>query len=291
MLSVLIPIYNYAVFDFVKSLNDQCLKAQIPYEIIAVDDASSKQNERLSNQAITSIPNVFYEELPKNLGRNKIRPYLAQKANYEFLLFLDCDQAVGDGFINHYLTVLKMHKDGIIYGGRNYLNSYTKETFLRWKYGKNREELNAEIRLKNSYKTFLTNNFIIPKAIFKILVFDDQIQGYGYEDSLLSLQLFQKNIPIYHINNPATHVGLENTQTFLENTAMAMINLEYITSHYPIPPKHIRIYDFTNRLKTWKIDAFIKSCIAFLMPFIRVNLKSKMPSLFLFDAYKLFYFL
>lgn len=290
MLSVLIPIHNYAVFDFIKSLDEQCQKANIPYEIIAVDDAS-KPEYRRSNQALTAIPNLIYEELSHNLGRNKIRPYLAQKAKYEYLLFLDCDQAVDGNFIERYLNTLKTHKNGIIYGGRSYYDTCSKTTVLRWKYGKHREELSAEERTKNPYKTFLTNNFLIPKSIFQTLRFDDQIQGYGYEDTLLSLQLFQKNIPIWHLNNPAIHKGLEENEAFLENTKMAMTNLKYITSHYSIPKKHIRIYDFYTRLKKLKLDTLVNYIIACFMPIVRQNLKSGYPSLYCFDAYKLYYFL
>ena len=54
MLSILIPIFNFDVTDLVLELNNQALAANVKYEIILLDDASTDSfreiNRNLSRQ-------------------------------------------------------------------------------------------------------------------------------------------------------------------------------------------------------------------------------------------------
>ncbi len=291
MISVLIPIYNYNCFDLVQSISEQCLHEKIAFEIICVDDASTVHEIKIQNRSTQQLTNVHYQELSENIGRTRIRPLLAQKAQFDHLLFLDCDQSVSSTFINKYIHELKIHNTSVIYGGRSYQLEVNPLYFLRWKYGRAREEKKALYRSKYPYKSFLTNNFLIQKTIFKSLLFDENMTGYGYEDALLSMQLIEKNISIIHIDNSAVHIGLETNMAFLQNTKNAMNNLNYLASSYQIPKHHIRIYDFFITLKKWKLNKLVYAALNPFLSYFEKQLCSKDPSLYLFDIFKLIHFL
>ena len=98
MLSILIPVYNFNISNLVHALVDQIKDNSIEAEIIIVDDASDSQIE--SNHELQQLPFVTFEQLTQNIGRSKIRNYLASKARYNYLLFIDCDASI---YSSHYL--------------------------------------------------------------------------------------------------------------------------------------------------------------------------------------------
>ena len=166
MISILIPVYNFTIVDLVKNLHQQASSAGIVFEIICIDD-KSEDTYRHNNNYIRCMPHVKYEELSKNIGRSRIRNLLAKQACYEQLLFLDCDSSIlQDNFIQQYLDHAK--SDAIVYGGRNYEKKApeNKDYFFRWYYGVKRETTSAFTRKKHPYRSFMTNNFLIPKEVF-----------------------------------------------------------------------------------------------------------------------------
>ena len=70
MLSLLIPTYNYNVYPFVRELIHQANTLVLDFEIIVIDDASSKfvaENEQIEN-----MDNVQFIPLTKNVGRIEV---------------------------------------------------------------------------------------------------------------------------------------------------------------------------------------------------------------------------
>ena len=166
MLSILIPVYNFNVVQLIKDLHKQSFDCNIEFEIICYDDASQVfyQNQ---NREISNLSNVVYKELDKNAGRSKIRNQLAEASQYDNLLFLDCDAALpDDSFIKKYIIHIENYH--VVYGGRIY-EAYpplSKDKYFRWFYGKKRESLSVAHRLRNPFKSFMTNNFLIHKKEF-----------------------------------------------------------------------------------------------------------------------------
>ena len=135
MISILIPVYNCSVTSLVDNLLDQLQKLEINYEIIIMDDKSRRkvkeQNQPLRNKFL-----VNYIELSENLGRAKIRNWLAKLARYEKMLFLDCDGIISNpSFIKTYVD--NFHRADVICGGRIYKSTKprTKNKMLHWSYG------------------------------------------------------------------------------------------------------------------------------------------------------------
>ncbi len=251
MLSILIPIYNYDVTSLVIRLAKQCEKAKINYEIICFDDGS-RERIKAKNQALRSVFRVNYVEMSENLGRAKIRNWLAKAASFDRMLFMDCDSKVpGSHFIQNYVDCIKEHQ--VVYGGRTYTKKMpkSKKKQLHWKYGTAREALNARKRSKRPYLNFLTNNFVIDSQLYARIKLDETITQYGYEDTLFAERLKELNVPIKHIDNPLQHKGVETTKVFLEKLQKATSNLATLYKTKAL--RHTRLIDFYERLKYWKL--------------------------------------
>ena len=288
MLSILIPVYNFDVVPFVKDLAAQCLLCNISFEIICLDDFSDEVF-KTKNGVLKHLENVFYEELPSNIGRSKIRNRLAEQAKFENLLFLDCDSKTNDSnFIKNYITSIA--DKSVVYGGRNYdthkpLNSL--ENF-RWWYGVNRETIDAEQRKKAMYSHFMTNNFCIPKVIYQQIKLDETIKGYGHEDTLFGIELKNKQVLILHIENPLCHIGLESFELFIGKTEEGISNLNMLLNDEKVDEsiRLIKAYRFVHQLGLSRI----------LLCYWKKNksnilkkLQKEQANLIWFDFYKLGY--
>jgi hypothetical protein len=293
MLSICIPIYNFGVYPLINELSNQAQSIQMPIEIIALDDGSSEVFKNL-NKNIADLDYVSYKELDKNVGRSKIRNILRDKANYNYLLFLDCDALIsGKDFIAKYIKEIEQlpNSESLICGGRNYPKERPKDsTSLHWVWGNTREAFNAEKRKENQYRSFMTNNFIISKSVLDRNPFNEDLRGYGHEDTLLGYEMQKLNIPIIHIDNPVEHIGLEEASVILEKTHQSIKNLLKI---YHLTKKDKKFLEISKLLKTYdktkryKINKIIRFFFSIFAKPIEHNLKSCNPSIFLFDLYKL----
>ena len=289
MLSILIPTYNYKIYTLVSELHNQCENAGIKYEIIVQDDAS-KSELNLENEKINAINNCFFYVNEENVGRGKNRNSLFEKSKFDWILFLDSDtMPVLDNFITNYIASSLNYK--VVFGGLQYqAEKPEKSQLLRWVYGKKREALTLNERLKNPNKTALTSNFLIQRTIFISHIFDNEITKYGYEDYLFFLNLEKKDISVHHIENPVFHLGLDSSDEFLNKTKVALENLNNLHSIGLLSFNDNRILTTYAKIKKIKLVtyfSFIYSNFNFLL---RKNLTSSNPSLFIFDVYKLSYF-
>lgn len=293
MLSILIPTYNYNCFDFVYTLNQQALTAKLEYEIIVADDCSSSPIQE--NKNINSLPNCSYIELNQNIGRSKIRNLLADKAQYNCLLFLDCDsEIVYENFIERYLNCCSDKKQ-VICGGRLYKTKApeNKQLFLHWLYGSKREVISVVKRQRNPNRSFMSNNFIINKALFNQIRFNENIHKYGHEDTLFGIELNKRNIAILHIENPLYHVGLEKNEVIIEKEKQSIENLYTLcTSFYSLAElaPEIKLLRYVQKIKKLHLSKLMNWVYACFHTLIEKNLKSNYPQLLLFDLYKLSYF-
>ncbi len=287
MLSILIPVYNFDIRKFISQLCEHAYKENITYEIIVADDNSDRYFTE-KNKEIEDLSNVKYILLDKNIGRSKIRNFLAEKAKYEYLLFADCDMLIsGKNFISNYLKNIK--KNAVIIGGIEYQKDKpdSSDKYLRWYYGRKREALPPQIRNKKPYSSFMSGNFLIPAEIFNKIKFNENITKYGHEDTLFGIELKRRNFKVVHIGNPLMHIGLENTATFINKTEISIKNLIYISEKYNYP----ELYENVKLLKVRKKLKFLKPVIftAFKISekMMLKNLYGKKPSLIFLDLFKI----
>lgn len=287
MLSILIPVYNYYIFDYIFELHKQALLLNCEFEIIVIDDNSSEEYIE-ENKKISTLKNVNYIELKENIGRSKIRNMLANRANYENIIFSDCDMMpVNNLFLDNYLKNIK--KNTVLCGGIKYKTEAEadKNNILRLKYGKKREANEPQKRNLKAHSSFMTGNFCISKEEYKKVQFNEKISTYGHEDTLFGYELKRNNIDVVHINNPLFHCGIDSSQIFIEKTEKAIINLKYIVENldYTEILEDVKLIKYYISLK--KFRKIIKWTFTLAKPLILKNLKSKKPNLLLFDFYKL----
>ncbi|WP_372746268.1 glycosyltransferase family 2 protein [Lutibacter sp.] len=289
MISILIPVYNYKIKILIDVLNKQLINTKIKYEIICLDDCSNLFT--VENECVGSILNVRLIKLECNIGRSKIRNLLVEKAKYEWLLFLDADVLPEtNNFIFNYIKCIQFNKGSVYCGGIIYEKTRPiSENYLRWFYGKSREEISQSKRSKKPYKSFLGANFLINKSVFESARFNDELYKYGYEDVLFAEDLKKNNIIIVHIENPVFHLGLEDNAVFIEKTKQAIENLYKLNTQHLLTEDSIKILKVFQKLKTYKLTWFFRNLYIFFHKKFEFNLKSKKPNMFVFDMYKLSY--
>lgn len=289
MLSILIPIYNEDITRLVKDLSYQCNRQKITYEIICFDD-KSRQLYKDKNEVLRSVFKVNYVELSENLGRAKIRNWLAKSASFDHLLFLDGDsKLINKSFIKNYIAHLPSQK--IIVGGRIYKSKPPRNVkkILHWKYGSIRESLSAQKRQKAGFIHFHSNNFIIPATTFNQHQFDPDINGYGYEDLVFAQELENAGYEIIHIDNPTRHNKIENVDAFLAKTLEGIANLHtlYISGRLKTT-RLIRTYEVLNK---YKLIGIVNRQLTKRSKRFEDNLQSENPSIRIFNLWKLHHFI
>lgn len=283
MISFLVPVFNRDVRTLVNKLFDQCRKLNIEFEILVYDD-QSKEKYKEKNRELASKPGIAYLELSMNLGRSKIRNWLAKNSRYDHIVFLDCDQYIQwRTFVQKY--VKEVGQADVVYGGTSYkAKAPAKSHILHWKYGRKVEAQSVKKRNKDPYLSFRSNNFMIKRDLFLENRFDEKMLTYGYEDTLLSLKLKEKNIKIKHIDNPIEHAGLEKTEVFLAKTETAIENLPFLEEQ-GVKTRLVKAHERFGNLGLTQILKMFRSPI---QKKIETSLHSDNPSMIAFQLYKLY---
>lgn len=243
MLSILIPVYNYDISQLVTDLHAQAMGLNNDWEIRVLDDASSEEWKN-KNRHLAALSQVHYKELDQNIGRAAIRNRLAEQSRYDYLLFMDCDSGVGDRrFLANYYQ--RLSPEMVHCGGRTYEAELPGQAYrLHWQYGRAREVKTATQRNENAHEGFMTNNFVVPKAIYQRIQLDERLKQYGHEDTLFGLELKAANIRVVHLDNPLLHLGLEEARGWLVKQQQAIENL------YWLQQEHSQLN--TRALTTWR---------------------------------------
>ena len=279
-LSVLIPTYNSNCSDLVFSVHGMLKQMNIPYEIIVADDGSTDEESVNSNRSIEKLENVKYIIRKENVGRACIRNFLAQQAQYKWLLFLDADVTIDRSrFIQKYLE----QNFDVILGGIIVVKRVKKlENNLRYIVeSKYMESSTTAKRLRKQAKEFHTANFLVKRDIILKVPFNENFKHYGYEDVLFGKELNNNGYHIHHINNPVTLIDFEENERFVEKTEESLRTL----------------HEFKNELKGYSallkyawLKPVLKPLYHIIGKPIRNNLAGNNPKVSLFNIYKLLYY-
>ena len=286
MLSILIPVFNYDVRAFVKCLSDQSVALEVSVEIICLDDASAATFQAL-NAEVASLPNVEYSVSEVNLGRSAIRNAMVEKAQFEHLLFLDCDgRCAYDDYLSRYQ--LAWSEYDVIYGGRIYNDEAPDDhdLYFHWFCGHNREALLPLARQENPFKSFMTNNFLVRRAVYDKVKMDEGVVGYGHEDSLFAQELKRAGFSIDHIDNPIEHEGIEPFEVFLAKSENGVRNLAQLIKSKKVDDS-IRLVRYYHKLKRLGALPIIAWAVNQMEGKIIQNLRGPAPNLLWFDLWKL----
>ena len=286
MISILIPCFDYNAYPLVSILEKQALMLKIDFEIICIDDGSFSSKNDL-NQKINLLTNSKFIELKKNIGRINNRLLLAEKSQYEWLIFIDVDTLPNeDNFLKNYID--QLNKGTLIIGGCTYKKPDNENFSLRYKFGKFREEISSDIRNKNPYKYISSCNFMCKRDVLIDVLASINTISYG-NDYIFGSLIKKKEIDIKHIDNPVLIDNIDENQIFIKKTHHALDNLISSYNNKIIKNHSISIlkaYIILDSLLMKNI--FIKITDLF-KNLLNRNLHSKDPNLFLFDLYRLNY--
>lgn len=286
MLSILIPTYNYNCFELVYDLYKQSCKLSISFEIIVVDDVSNEE-QKINNRNINSLPHCKYVELKEKMGRAKIRNFLGEQAQYEYLLFMDCDGKVThDDFIEKYLNA-KEKADVIIGGLSNPEKLPAPNLSLRYTYECSvQKKRKLEDRNNNPFSQFTTFCFLIKRNIFLNTKFDNSFTKYGYEDVAFGRELQKNNATILYINNSLCHMGLDDNQLYLNKIH---ISIKTLYNQKDKIRENVQLLSYYNKIKKTKTSCLFSLFYIVFQNTLRKNLLGPHPNMFLFSLYKLAY--
>ena len=288
MLSILIPIYNYNAYPLVLELHKQCLECEIDFEILCQDDAS-KSVLNSENEKINSLSNCIFTELKVNIAHRQNRNFLADKAQYENLLFIDGDSIlIRSNYISNYISWLTNFD--IVYGGRLHPEICpSSNQKLRWKYGRFIEDKKVEKRNSAPFQSLLFNNTVIKKAWFDKVKFDSHLIKYGHDDTQLSYQLSKFNLKIKHIDNPVEHGDIDSNEDYLIKSKSSIENLIVLFEEEKINADFSRLISLLLIMNKLYLTNFISVIYKNIEGILIGNLKSKNPNLLIYNIFRIGY--
>ena len=287
-LSILIPTYNNVCVELVKSLQAQA--AALPdfeYEILVADDGSTDRMTIYQNREMRSLPYCRYIERETNVGRAAIRNFLAEEALHPWLLFIDSDLKIdNDTFIKNYTLA---EGDVIVGGLKIGGNPAALTNNLRYQYEKACEKAHDYLHRKESGdKEFRTTNFLISKHAIQDCPFDENFKHYGYEDVLLGKSLSAKDFHIKHIDNPILLDEYESNYQFILKTEEACRTLYLFRNELK---GYSKLINYAHKLKHWHLHTICQKLYPLISLPIKARLTGNKPSIFLFNIYKLLYYI
>lgn len=288
---MLIPVFNWDVNELVGSLLAQRPDWPGPVEIILFDDASCPAFRAL-NRPLATQPGVRYHELAQNVGRAAIRNQLAAVAQHEWLLLLDNDSLLPEPqFLARYAAARSLAP--VLIGGTCYapLPPTNPELYLRWLYGHAREARPATRRQPAPHAQLTVNNVLLRADVLARFPLDEQLSGYGHEDTKLGMALAAGGVPVVHLDNPVLHAGLEPAAAFLTKSEEAVRNLARVFREADGIGADSRLLHTALRLRKWGASALVNAVLRTAAPRLRRNLLSPKADLRAFDLLKLHWLL
>ena len=288
MISVLIPVYNSNIVTLVTHVHTQLQLCNVTFEIICLDDASTSEvtneNDNISNLEFTS-----YIKSKENLGRTNARQYLANKATYDWLLFLDADVIPKlDTFINNYLKFIDSDYEAIYGGFAYHENIPNSDYMLRWKYGKTHEQISAIQRNKRPYKVIISANFMIKKPVFIDINSQIEQKGYGFDNFFAAL-LKMKKAKVFHIDNEVYHLGIETSAIYLNKKEKAAETLLSLHKANKIGSHQNDLLLLFIKLKRYRLHYIFSLVYKTFKKTLKQNLLSSRPSMKVLQLYRICY--
>jgi GT2 family glycosyltransferase len=234
MFSIVIPTYNRpeALKRTVNSILG--LGTSVDFDIVIVNDCPGCAVGEFGDGRVTVINNGL------NLGRSKSRNRGAAVCKHNVLFFIDDDIEVKENMFKKHLAELENGADAVF---SNVVNVRTdgKDSFLN-------EFLNTRgANRKNFEKNFKSNYFTtafcsIYRPFFeRIGKFDENFEGYGWEDPELGLRIEAAGGKISFLRtNSLLHYHDKDVFEWLEQLENSGANLRYLISRHPEFKKNIR---------------------------------------------------
>ena len=289
-ISILLPVYNEACVDIVRRLaamceNERARRPDFTYEILVADDASPCVSSIEQNRQINTIPHCTFIEKERNTGSAATRNFLAQKSQYQWLLFLDCDmQIVSQDFLARYLDCAS---DGVVNGGICIKEGDTQN--LRCLYETHCAPMHHYTkRSERPYQSFRSTNFMIERSLMISHPFDERFKKSGYEDVMFGKTLKEHRIRITHIDNPTMMVDFESNACYVEKIERSLRTLYSFRDELR---GYSRMLTIVNGIHIKQVLTLIRCWHRLFGALERRILCGKHPVLAVFNLYRLGYYI
>ena len=264
----------------------QCVAEGADFEIIVADDSSPDKRFIIKNRVISQLEGVQYIEREQNIGRSAIRNYLVSQSSKEWILFIDGDLSLNNTrFIHNYLKA----EGDVVVGGISIVEDENRwNNNLRYRYEHaSKEAISAKNRRKTPYQ-HLSTNFMAHRKLVGTTPYNEDIKQYGFEDVLLGKRFKALNAQINHIDNPVLFDDFELNAVFLRKTEEALRTLSIFQTELK---GYSNLLEMAEKLRKMHISWVGVWLYKLLHKPLKHNLKGNNPSVFLFNIYKLIYFL
>ena len=201
--SVIIPVYNQFkhTYHCLKSLSR--LNDQTPFEVIVVDDCS----DDVTPDAIQQVSGIHYQRQAKNGGFIESCNTGAALAQGEYLLFLNNDTEVLNGWLDELLETFNKHPDAGLVGSQLlYPDGRLQEAGgivfsdgSGWNYGRLEKPDAPEYQHLRAVTYISGASIMISKQLFTQLgQFDRRYKPAYYEDTDLAFAVRQAGLQVYY---------------------------------------------------------------------------------------------
>jgi len=167
------------------------------------------------------------------------------------------------------------------------------EVYIKsWKVSTIRESKTIEERNRNG-GGFKTNNVLIRKSVFEKVSFNEQLSGYGHEDTLFGFELRMNGYHTHHLDNPVRNAVLDTNEAFLAKSEEAILNLckciDYASNRKAFIA-HVRLLSVHATLKKYGLLGLLRLTAFIGVPVLLNRLKAgrSLGIIFGFDFYKLY---
>ena len=296
-LSVLIPSYNYNCSVLVAALKGQCDACGVDYEIVVADDGSDKPVWKDVERTVGGLSHCRFIRRDMNVGRSRIRNFLASEARGRLMLFMDQDgKVVRDDFIQRYLDAAEGH-DVVCGGIIHPEEAPSADRMLRYSYEKNYENRLAQTAghgRKTDRKScsdidkFRSFCFMIKREVAESVVMDERFGRYGYEDVKYGIDLHRAGYAVHHIDNPLMNDEIETNLRFVRKTEEALETLHRFREELR---GHVTLLDRAEKLERAGLTPLLRLLATVCLKPLRHNLCGTHPAAGLFNLYKLLYYI
>lgn len=192
-ISVVIPVYNTEKYlnECLDSFVNQKRTKDLNYEIIIVNDGSKDGSLKIAKEYQKKFPNIFKVYTKKNGGLSSARNYGIEKANMEYITFVDSDDWVEDDYLYLLHENTKEDIDVLIFDSVEVIDGFTSGTRIKAFKG-DKKEISEFIKES-------TNPSFACSRMFKTKLFEDfsfPTKNIWYEDvaTIPVILSFSKNI-------------------------------------------------------------------------------------------------
>gem|GEM_PF-312963 len=202
MVSIVIPVFNQFLF----TLN--CLhcisqaKTGIPYEVIVVDDASTDETPSIISRVfhLRYLRNISNEGFGETCNRG------AAVATGEFVLFLNNDTKVGDGWLEAFVEAARLPNTGYVGAKLVYPDGRLQEAGgmiwrdgSAWNYGNGQDPSDPMFNYIRKVDYCSAAAAMMPRKLFQDLGgFSPEFEKAYYEDTDLCMRIRQSGMDVVY---------------------------------------------------------------------------------------------